>query len=330
MDLAHIGDITTIDWHRDDGVNLDMINDLTRNRFYDAVIRTGMQGSRAVDIGFGTGLLTMLALKHGAQHVTAYESDAHRWRLGTRIIQDLGLEHRVDLRWSRFHSSDIQEFPDHIFFTETVNGNLFQEGLWQSLPQDINVDFRPGCYELDIYALRIPQQVAARLGQAVTNPGFHPGVDTWPGFVDRVNHYRGSPSQPLAQLTSGLNYFEQHCDTVWGWLPHIMMARDSRPAAGYSIDVSQNTVMTWNQHRTQACTRDADITNITVDVPVAAMGDGCVLLVPRASMSHNQSKLYLDQSHWGPMQHPVVVQDFTGVVTVCHDVRTGDISYSLC
>lgn len=331
MNLSAIGDISTIDWQRDDGVNLDMINDITRNRFYDAVIGHDMHGKCAVDIGFGTGLLTMLALKHGAQHVIAYEGDAHRWKLGTNIIQDLGLGDRIELRWARFQHSDIKESANRIFFSEVVNGNLFQEGLWNILPNQSNLDFRPNQYYLDLYVMEISLESAMLLKHPPRESVFHPGVEIWPGFIDQVNYYRSgsAPQHRIDSLQSGINEFDYHRETIWGWMPHMKIMQTCSPVAGYCIDIRRNKVSMWNDQGRYTRFRDHDVSAITVDVSVTAQNQRCCLIVPRASMCHNGQRLYLDQSHWGPVQSPVIIQDFVGQVTVAHDVRSGEIRYSL-
>ena len=68
-----------IDWYNHDGVNLSMINDFMRNQFYDRVLSKHVTNQNCTDVGFGTGLLSMIALKHGATHVRAFEVDYHRY-----------------------------------------------------------------------------------------------------------------------------------------------------------------------------------------------------------------------------------------------------------
>jgi predicted RNA methylase len=54
-----------VDFENHDGVYLSMLNDVARNHFYDQIL-TEVRNQHCVEIGFGTGLLSMLALKHGA------------------------------------------------------------------------------------------------------------------------------------------------------------------------------------------------------------------------------------------------------------------------
>ena len=143
-----------IDWQNHDGVNLGMINDFVRNQFYDRIIGRYVQDQNCTDIGFGTGLLSMLALKHGAKHIRAFESDLDRFQLGSEIINRLGLQDRIELINERY---DNLYHPTPITFTETVNGNLWWEGLWNSLPCDDKSIFLPGEYFLELWAVEVPE-----------------------------------------------------------------------------------------------------------------------------------------------------------------------------
>jgi predicted RNA methylase len=62
---------------------LPMLNDSDRNLAYEAAIRekieaftkTHGRAPHVLDLGAGTGLLTLMALKHGAARVTALEAN---------------------------------------------------------------------------------------------------------------------------------------------------------------------------------------------------------------------------------------------------------------
>ena len=92
--------IQRLDWHRTVGLQLGMINSQEppgRNQFYDRMLGKHVRHRRCIDIGFGTGLLTMLAIKHGAEHVEAWEKDRDVFELGLRLIHNLHLDHRISL-----------------------------------------------------------------------------------------------------------------------------------------------------------------------------------------------------------------------------------------
>ena len=95
--------LNKIDWQNHDGVNFPMLNDFMRNQFYDRILSRYVQNQSCTDIGFGTGLLTMLALKHGAKHVRAFESDWNRYQLGCEIIRRLGLQSQIELINEKYH-----------------------------------------------------------------------------------------------------------------------------------------------------------------------------------------------------------------------------------
>ena len=87
-----------INWLDHDGVYLSMINDYGRNAFYQNALAESVKGKHCLEIGFGTGLLSIMAIEQGAKSVTAYESDDTRYLLGLKVIQTLGLEKRRPYR----------------------------------------------------------------------------------------------------------------------------------------------------------------------------------------------------------------------------------------
>jgi len=177
--------LSKIDWYYHDGVNLPMINDFVRNQFYDRVLSRYVRGQRCTDVGFGTGLLSMLALKHGAQHIRAFENNPERFQLGKELIKRLGLQTQIDLINEQY---DNNYSPTPITFTETVNGNLWWEGLWHSLPRDEKSILLPGDYSLEIWAVEVPEVFAKGIqSPEETNRVFNPGVDVAPEFVRTIN-----------------------------------------------------------------------------------------------------------------------------------------------
>lgn len=77
-----------INWLSDDGVNLPMTNDVSRNVFYNKILSKNVQGKKCCEIGFGTNLLSILAIKHGASSVIAYECNQDKFELGKTIKTD--------------------------------------------------------------------------------------------------------------------------------------------------------------------------------------------------------------------------------------------------
>ena len=170
--------LNAIDWENNDGVSLPMINDFVRNSFYDRVLKETVNDKVCLEIGFGTGLLSMLALKHGAKKIIAFESDSNRYILGKEVIDSLKLSNKVELIYDRFYANKLQNFPDvEVIFCETVNQNLWGEGIYHSFPDSNNVLFVPGNYIFEVRAIEISQSFAKRLLRTELPNRFEPGVD---------------------------------------------------------------------------------------------------------------------------------------------------------
>jgi hypothetical protein len=299
-----------IDWHNHDGVNLSMINDFVRNQFYDRILSRYVKDQRCTDIGFGTGLLSMLALKHGAQHIRAFESDDNRYQLGCEIVKQLGLQHRIELINERY-DHDYQ--PTFVTFTETVNGNLWWEGLWNSLPRDNKSIFLPGQYFLEVWAIPVPDTFAQ--GLCATNKRqafFAPGVDVDPAFISVVNLLSNKKSADSVPLDNGIVKFERQQETVWDWVPYMRAVQAGLCAASY-----------------YATQWDSNIDSFVLNIPTAHWQNKTVLVVPRMGMQQDSDKLYLDTGHWGPGENPILLVNPHAPLVVTHNVRNGLITYSM-
>ncbi|KFO20572.1 Putative protein arginine N-methyltransferase 10 [Fukomys damarensis] len=115
-----------------------MLNDRKRNMIYNAAIQKAVcLGSKSVlDIGAGTGILSMFAKKAGAQSVYACELSKTMYELACDVVAANKMEAGIKLLHMK--SLDI-EIPKHIpervslVVTETVDAGLFGEGIVESL-----------------------------------------------------------------------------------------------------------------------------------------------------------------------------------------------------
>ena len=300
-----------IDFQHHDGVNLPMINDFMRNQFYDRILSRYVANQHCTDIGFGTGLLSILALKHGAKHVRAFESDHNRYLLGCEIVGRLKLQDRIELIHDQYTAT--KHTATAVTFTETVNGNLWWEGLWNSLPPQPGHIFLPGEYFLELWAVEVPDSFArglCRIGQ--TQQYFAPGVDVDPEFVAVVDALAGRKSAPeSAPLPSGIVQFERQQETDWGWIPYMRAVQAGSVVASYHA----------KYHRD-------DQTEFVLTVPTDKWRDKTVLIVPRMGMQQDQDRLYLDTGHWGPGENPVLLVNTQSNLIVTHNIKTGIINYS--
>jgi 2-polyprenyl-3-methyl-5-hydroxy-6-metoxy-1,4-benzoquinol methylase len=63
-----------------------MLNDTKRNTAYDECIRKHVGGKIVLDVGSGTGLLSLLAERHGARHITSVEMSTPQSRIAQATI----------------------------------------------------------------------------------------------------------------------------------------------------------------------------------------------------------------------------------------------------
>ena len=317
-----------IDFANHDGVNRPMINDFMRNQFYDNIFAGNVQDQHCIDIGFGTGLLSILALKHGAQSVVAYESDDARYELGKTIIARLGLEQKIQLIHSRFNYSMLDRYPNvTVVFSETVNGNLWQEGLFNSLPRHRRVNFLPGKYFLEIYSCVVPDQFAQGLIDPHPTTGFSPGIDIDTNFVNFINEI-GFPGNSITNTTpvTALTRLDPGVDTEWGWIPYLRLCvNNGSLVAGYYLDANDISINFVN-----GITAPIDFAQqqLQLTVDTTAWRNSSVILVPRVGMQHNNHRLMLDTGHWGPTSDPVILTRPIDNITITHNFYNGRIGYT--
>ncbi|XP_025943272.1 protein arginine N-methyltransferase 9 isoform X5 [Apteryx rowi] len=115
-----------------------MLNDTKRNLTYlkaiENVVRSGCKS--VLDIGTGTGILSMFAKKAGAPYVYACELSKTMYELACDVVAANNMGSEIKLL--HLKSLDI-EIPKHIpervslVVTETVDAGLFGEGIVESL-----------------------------------------------------------------------------------------------------------------------------------------------------------------------------------------------------
>ena len=295
-----------VDFENHDGVYLSMLNDVSRNRFYDQLL-TEVRDQHCVEIGFGTGLLSMLALKHGARSIVAYESDPDRYRLGCEIVKMMRLKSNQILLLNQRYDHTCTNHAD-VVFTETVDNNIWGEGLYNSLPRLLDKKFLPGQYFLEIYAVPVSTEVAVKLMQIHEKTQFAPGVDVDSRFVSAVNLLLSKkyqkPIKTKIELPVGVTELSSQ-------IMYKNWVTDNACAGRYVIDA--NATFVDNPVR--------ELSTKTADQPM--------LIVPRAGMQHGSHKLYLDSGHWGLPANPAVINAPNSRVMVEHDLHSGKITYKI-
>lgn len=116
----------SLDFMKDDGVFLPMLNDDGRNQFYKAAIEHAAPGKVVCDVGAGTGLLSILAVKAGAKKVISVERDSARAEYMRSIVDRVGMSDKIEIINDDFLNTDIAA---DIYVSETFNTQIFGEDM---------------------------------------------------------------------------------------------------------------------------------------------------------------------------------------------------------
>lgn len=147
------------DWHQDVARSAfaDMLHDAERNQLYrralteaiDAVRSRG-EKAKVLDIGTGTGLLAMMAAKHGADTVYACEASVPIARCAKEVIRDNGLEGKIRLIPKRSTGVTVGPGQDmeekaNILVTEVFDTELIGECAIETFTDALERLLEPGC-----------------------------------------------------------------------------------------------------------------------------------------------------------------------------------------
>ena len=129
-----------------------MMNDTSRNQFYDQILRE-VTGKRCLEIGFGPGLLSFIALKYQPKHIVAVEQQRQVYELGKYLIKKLGVEDRITLLNEQIDSSFIDPAEFDVVYHEVVGLGIWDEDVFLHL--NTSVPIIPSTYVCDFYACEI-------------------------------------------------------------------------------------------------------------------------------------------------------------------------------
>jgi protein arginine N-methyltransferase 7 len=146
--VAHKGQATALQnlvplWH------VPMMNDTVRNEaYYDALRAVITSKSNVLEIGTGSGLLSMMAAKLGANSVTTCESEAIIATMAKDIIGDNGLNHRITVIAKKSTEvvigEDLQQQAD-ILVSEIFSSGLLGEYVLSSIEDAKRRLLKPDC-----------------------------------------------------------------------------------------------------------------------------------------------------------------------------------------
>ena len=175
----------SLDFMKDDGVFLPMLNDTGRNVFYKTALELAAPGKIVCDIGTGTGFLSILAVHAGAKHVIAVEQNMERYQYAKSIVEQLGLSNQIELVLGNFLDLDIKA---DVYVSETINTQIFGEDIIKlsNHAQRHGGEFIPGQFKIhaEVYQWH-PIFIIDQLGSDAIE--YQPNIDVDPAFARIIN-----------------------------------------------------------------------------------------------------------------------------------------------
>lgn len=115
-----------------------MLNDQKRNAKYQRAIQKAVQSgfNTVLDIGTGTGILSMFAKKAGASEVCACELSNTMYELACEVLSANAMEGEIKILHMKSLDMEIpKDIPNRVSLvvTETVDAGLFGEGIVETL-----------------------------------------------------------------------------------------------------------------------------------------------------------------------------------------------------
>lgn len=338
MELAK----TPLDWYLDDGINLIMINDWCRNNFFEQSLKDAVADKNCIEVGFGTGLLSILALKHGAKHIVAFESDYDRYNLGLSIVEKLNLQDKIDLvheRYSHTHAATAD-----VLFTETLDKTIWGEGLFNSIPRQKSMTMIPDQCFVNLSVIPVSQSLIDRLMINEHDPDiFNPLVDIDHRFVDYINEIiddqwrdrknldsiatvRKRWAKLSAKKTAGLINVHNFPHEIINLYDKIITSA-SNEQAHYRVDLVEQNITILDANGARCSALDFDQPEICMDLDLSKSASPAVLVVFRPGICYKGHTLFLDRCEsWGLPGSKIYRAPY-GKITVSHDMSTNQLSF---
>lgn len=173
------------------GLNISMINNKLRNKFYDELLKK-CKGKKCIEIGGGSGILTFLALKHGAKHVTCFEMDKKVYEVLSDVVSHCGISDKITLINEKFVSSkSIKKYNLEgydLIFHELFGGSIWNDLGWpirSTFDQKSSIPILPNKCMCNFYIIPLSKDKKVEITLKI--PKFSPGVELDPLFIDYYN-----------------------------------------------------------------------------------------------------------------------------------------------
>lgn len=176
------------------GYDLLMINDQERNQFF-SIDPTVCKDAVVLDIGTGTGILSVSAVQAGAKKVYSFEKDPQNYAVAKQFINNSGFADKIELICSDVLSVDANSWmhlPIDIVTTETFANDCFIENF------AVFVNHVHKNFNTSKNITWIPQQIDLRISfiDCDFTDEFVPGINLPKKYTkqinDAVNVYRNN------------------------------------------------------------------------------------------------------------------------------------------
>ena len=225
----------SLDFMKDDGVFLPMLNDTGRNIFYKTALELAAPGKVVCDIGTGTGFLSILAVHAGAKHVIAVEQNIERYQYAKSIVEQLGLSNQIELVLGDFLDQDIKA---DVYVSETINTQIFGEDITKLSNHALKHGgaFIPGQFKIhaEVYQWH-PIFVVDQSGSEAFE--YRPDIDVDPAFASIINQ----DFQQQYSL-SDTRYQANQLNKLFRMLPQFTDLKLTKYHQTQSITVDLNTL----------------------------------------------------------------------------------------
>ena len=282
---------------------LPMINDVVRNKFYKNILED-VKGKNCLEIGFGSGILSILALEHGAKSIVAYEEMEDTYELGVEIINSLGLEDKITLISGQFTADKISQHNNiDCIFTETINHTLWGESLLNVIDSTLP-EIIPNKYFLEVHAIEVSDNYAKRLLSNDSNI-CNPGINIDKRFSETINKILNKKEVDLISGLHGLTF--NNVDQILD----VCNVHHRTPEQSYSIDINQSVSL-----------------ETKIDWDLELTPNKNYLFVLRSGMQYKEHKLYTDVcDNWGAFAQYALVLNANNKFRIKQNFNDGNFVF---
>jgi hypothetical protein len=316
-----------------------MFNDSIRNNFYKKILTGCVADKHCLEVGFGTGILSIIACDLGAKHVIAYEHNPAAYSFGQDLISTLKLSDRILLLNETFEPSKLsQHHKIDVMFSETVDNALWGEGWYlNTFINDPNVNILPEKYFFESFCIEVEDNYAQGL---LMGPEHlcNPGIPINHQFVDFINQHLTSGASKDTVVSKIDEYHTNKIvdislanqGTFWGWHTQLMEAFDIRQKVAdfqYALDLNKKNIILTDKYKTTIKKINLDLSSIEFELKMENP-DSNYLIFFRVGLESGNEKFYLDSGHFGPFSSAFLLRSSckNKIVNLSHNLFDGGIT----